>query len=161
MEAVDGEVAAVDCDYFAEAFAFGDADERGVGEIHGAVGVFAHEFADSRDVAGIEGKQKDGAAIEHFPEGLLCCGLIGEEVHGFDKGRPDGGERLAQPFQGGDALHVVLVVGVHEGDERPGIDENQDLFPRRLRSAANWRPVRSERFGFPPRTMPMRSIMAS
>lgn len=77
MEAVDGEIAAVDGEYFADAFSFGDADEGGVGEVHGAVGVFAHEFAGSGDVAGIEGKQKDGAAIEHFPKGFLRGGLVG------------------------------------------------------------------------------------
>lgn len=77
VKAVDGEIAAVDGEDLADALAFGDADERGVGEIHGAVGVFTHELAGSGDVAGIEREQKDGAALGHFPEGLLRHGLIG------------------------------------------------------------------------------------
>jgi hypothetical protein len=129
MEAVDGEVAAVDGEYFAEAFAFGDTDERGVGEVHGPVGVFTHELAGSGDVAGIEGKQKDGAALEHFPEGLLRRRLVGQEVHGFDERGPNGGERLAQGLESGNALGMVLVIRIDQGNERPGIDQNQERFP--------------------------------
>ena len=77
VEAVDGEITAVYGEYFAESLAFGDADERGVGEVHGTVGVFAHELAGSGNVARIEGKQKDGAPLEHFPEGVLRGRLIG------------------------------------------------------------------------------------
>ena len=63
VEAVDGEIAAVDSEYSAEALAFSDADERGVGEVHGTVGVFAHKLAGSGDVARIERKQKDGRCV--------------------------------------------------------------------------------------------------
>ena len=161
VEAVDGEIAAVDGEYFAEALSFGDADEGGVGEVHGAVGVFTHELAGSGDVARIEGKQKDGAALEHFPEGLLRSRLVGQKVHGFDERRPDGGERLAQGLESRNALGMVLVIRIDQGNEGPGIDENQERFPRCLRSAAKRRPVCSERLGFPPRTIPMRSIIAS
>jgi transposase len=77
VETVDGEVAAVDGEDFAEAFAFGDAKKGGVGEVHGTVGVFAHEFARSGDVARIEGKQKDSASFEHFPQRLLRHRLVG------------------------------------------------------------------------------------
>ena len=161
MKAIDGEIAAIDGEYFAQAFSLRDADERGVGEIHGPVRVFAHKFADSGNVAGIEREQEDGAALEHFPQRLLRGRLIGEEVHGFDERRPDGGERLAQRFESGNAPGVMLVIRIDEGDERPGIDENQARFPQRLRSAAKRRPVRSERFGLPPWTTPMRSVIAS
>jgi len=71
VEAVDGEIAAVDGEDFAEALALGDAEDGGVGEIHGTVGVFAHEFANPGNVAGVEGKQKDRASVEHFPERIL------------------------------------------------------------------------------------------
>lgn len=161
MEAVDGEIAAIDCEYFAKALAFGDADEGGIGEVHRTVSVLAHELSGSRDVVCIEGEQQDGAPLEHFPKGFLGGGLTGEEVHGFDERRPDGGERLAQGFQGGDAFGVVLVIGVDQGNEGPGVDENQERFPRRLSSVAKRRPVCSERLGFPPWTTPMRSIIAS
>jgi len=77
VEAVDGEIAAVDGEDLAEAFSFGDADERGIGKVHGTVGVFTHERARSGDVARIEGKEKDGASLEHFPEGLLRRRLVG------------------------------------------------------------------------------------
>jgi len=63
--------------------------------------------------------------------------------------------------ESGDAFGVVLVIGIDQGDERPGVDEDQERFPRRLRSAAKRRPVRSERLGLPPWTTPMRSIIAS
>ena len=56
MEAVDGEIAAVHGEYFAEALSFGDTDERGVGEVHRTVGVFTHELAGSGNIARIEGK---------------------------------------------------------------------------------------------------------
>jgi len=77
VEAIDGEIGAVDGEDFADAFAFGDADQSGVSEVHGAVGVFAHEFAGSGDVVGIEREKKDGGALEHFPEGFLGRGLTG------------------------------------------------------------------------------------
>lgn len=161
VEAVDGEIAAVDGEYFADTLSFGDADEGGVGEVHGTVGVFAHELADSGDVACIERKQKDGGAFEHFPEDFLRRWLTGKEVHGFDERGPYGGEGLAQGFESGNAAGMVLVIGIDQGNQRPGVDENQERFLRRLRSAAKRRPVCSERLGLPPWTTPMRSIMAS
>ena len=76
MEAVDGEIAAVDGEDFAEAFTFSDADKRGIGEVHGTVGVFTHKLAGSGAIAGIEGEQKDRASVEHFPKGFLGRRLI-------------------------------------------------------------------------------------
>jgi len=161
VEAVDGEVAAVDGKDFAEAFALGDTEKSGVGELHAAIGVFAHEFADAGKVVGVEGQQRDCAAFEHLPNGVLCGGQAGEQVHGFDERGPDGGERFAQGFQGGDAFGVVLVGGVDEGDERASVDENQRRLPLRFRSLVKRRPVCSERWGLPPRTTPRRSDIAS
>jgi hypothetical protein len=158
VEAVVGEIAAINGEYFAEAFTFGDAEEGRVAEIHGTVRVFAHQFADSGNVCGIERELEEGAALDHFPQRLLGGGLIGEQVHGFDERGPDGGKRLAQRFESGNAAGVVLVIGIDDGDERPGVDENQ---ARRLRSAAKRRPVRSERLEFPPWTTPTRSAIAA
>ena len=41
-------------------------------------GVFAHELADPGSVAGIEWKELDRASAQHFPEGLLSFGEIGQ-----------------------------------------------------------------------------------
>ena len=105
-------VEAVDGKEFAEAFTFGDAQKGGVGEVHRAVGIFAHKFADAGSVPGVERQQAQGAAFQHFPERFLSSRLIGEKVHGFGKRWPDGGHGFAKSFECGYAAGVVLVVGV-------------------------------------------------
>ena len=53
------------------------------------------------------------------------------------------------------------IVRIDNRYERPSVDENQALLRRFLSRAVKRRPVCSERFGSPPRTMPIRSRIAS
>ena len=63
VEAIDGEIASVHGENFSEAFALCNPEERGIGKIHGTIGVLAHEFADSRSVGGVERKELQGASL--------------------------------------------------------------------------------------------------
>jgi len=56
VQAVDGKVPPIDRKDFAKTFALGEAQESGVREIHRSIGVFAHQFADPRNVPGIKRK---------------------------------------------------------------------------------------------------------
>lgn len=52
MVPVDGEVAAIGGELRAYALALGDCNQRGVGDIHRAVAVLAHQRADTRHIGG-------------------------------------------------------------------------------------------------------------
>ena len=159
VEAVDGEITAIHGEDSAEAFAFCDAEEGGIDEVHGTVDILTHEFADAWSIAGVEREELQGAAFQHLPESFLGPGQFFQQVHGFGQRRPNGGHRLAKSLERRDTPGMMLVIGINEGDERPSIDEDQRRLRRRLfRSLAKRRPVCAERLGFPPWTTPMRSV---
>ena len=112
MEAVDRESAAIHSEYLAEAFPLRDAEQGCVGEVHGTVGVFLHEFADPRSIAGVKREELQGATLQHFPEGFLRSGQIGDEIHGFGERRPDSGHGLAEILERVNTLGVMLVIGI-------------------------------------------------
>ncbi len=96
MQAIDGEIAAIYGEDLADAFSFRDAQESGIREVHGTVGIFFHEFADPRNIARVQGEELQRSAIDHFPERFLGLGKIGEQVHGFCERRPDRGQGFAE-----------------------------------------------------------------
>jgi hypothetical protein len=112
MEAVDREIAAIHGENFAEAFPLRDAEQGCIGEVHGTVGVFLHKFADARSVPGVKREELQGATFQHFPECFLCCGEIGEQVHGFGQRGPHGGHRLAEILERANTPGVMLVIGI-------------------------------------------------
>jgi hypothetical protein len=94
VEAVDGEVLAVDGEDFADAFAFRDVDKGCVSQIHRPVGVFGDEFADSGNVREAERKKGDGATLNHCPDILLRLWQTRQQVHRFTENGPHGGQRF-------------------------------------------------------------------
>jgi len=105
-----------------DAFALCHSKERGISQVHGTVGVLAHEFPDSGNIPGIKRKELQGSAFQHFPKGLLSARLASQQVHSFSQWGPHCSHWLAKCFQRRDAPGMVLVVRVDQCHERPGID---------------------------------------
>src|SRR5579859_1577855 len=161
MEAIDGEIAAIHGEDLADPFSFRYPQKSSICQVHRPVGVFTHQFPHPWSVTDIQRQKLQGFTFQHFPKSLLGARLFGQKVHGFGHCRPHRAHWLAKGFQGGDAPGMVLVIGVNERDQRPGIDEDQRPLLRRLRSLVKRRPVRADPLGFPPWTTPIRSFMAS
>jgi hypothetical protein len=71
-QAIAVEVALVQSQHLAEALAFRDPDERGIGKIHGKVTILLHEVLDGRNVLLLQGKELHRARLEDF-QSALCA----------------------------------------------------------------------------------------
>lgn len=68
---VDAEVAPIDGEDSVDALAFGESNERGIGEIHWKVAILAHEMAHARAIVAIEVGDSQHFALEHLPQRVL------------------------------------------------------------------------------------------
>jgi len=99
VEAIDGEIAAIYGEDLADAFSFRDAEESGIREVHGTVGIFFHEFADPRNIARVQGPFDTTSSPAYSPlrdPTPLCCARppsIAEDRFRF-MARGNFGERL-------------------------------------------------------------------
>ena len=93
---VNGEVPPIEREDAREIFAFGDPDERRVGEIHRQVAVLLHQLAHARRIAFIERRQCQRPGFHTAPEGLLAGPRRPQQVHGFGERRPDRDQRIAE-----------------------------------------------------------------
>ena len=63
VEAVDGEIFAVNSENLANPFALGDANQRGVRQVHGTVRVLPHKLPDPGSVRAIQRKKYQASAF--------------------------------------------------------------------------------------------------
>src|SRR5439155_25097719 len=68
---VHREVPPIEREDAGEIFAFGDPDQRGVGEVHRQVAILLHQLAHARRIAFIERRQRQRPGFHTAPEGLL------------------------------------------------------------------------------------------
>src|SRR5665213_6954 len=95
VQPVYSEVFTINRKKLADAFPFRDANQGRVGQIHRAVGVLAHQLADSWNV--IQAKREDfhDTSLEHLPDIFLRLREVFEEVHGLRQHRPHRSKRFS------------------------------------------------------------------
>lgn len=131
---VHREVPPVEREDAGEIFAFGNAYQRGVGQVHWQIAVFLHQLTHAWRIAFVEGREGQALGLHATPEGFLTTPRRSQQVHGFGERRPDGDERIAERFEGGYAGGVMGIVLVENGDQRAGVNENGAHGPSRRRS---------------------------
>src|SRR5229473_1320240 len=161
MKPVHGKIPPVYRENLPNPFALRHTQDCRVSQVHRPVSVLAHQLPHPWSVTDIQRQELQGSTFQHFPKSLLCARLIRQKVHGFSHCWPYRSHWLAKSLQRRDAPGMVLVIGVDYRHQRPGIDQDQRRFLRRLRSLVNCRPVCTDPLGFPPWTTPIRSFTAS
>lgn len=101
---------------------FGHADEAGVCEAHGDVGVFVHEREHGNEFLSQIEEKLEAAAPQHFLDGWRA--FRSDQVQGFGQcgfgGEPRFGEGVYLSVEPG----MVLVVAANQGDERAAIGDD-------------------------------------
>ena len=114
----------VDGEDEAEAFAGGEVNEGGVGEIHRAVGVLRHEGVDLRQfLVGNDGHD-DRAGVEERPNGAVVMEVAPEQqMERFGEDGLGGQPRKAIFVVGFEARFVPLVAAIDERENSAGINK--------------------------------------
>lgn len=63
VKAIDRKIFAIDGEDFADAFALSGSDQSCISHVHGAIGIFAHQFTHAGNVRGIEGEKVERTSL--------------------------------------------------------------------------------------------------
>ena len=126
-KAVDAEVAMVQGEDGAQAFALSHSDQDGIREVHGMIAVLAHERSKAGDVRRGDFGNPKPSAFDELPEAILREEGEREEMGGFREDRPHGNERSPDRPERLDAAGMVGVVPIEQGNERTRVNENDGI----------------------------------
>ncbi len=161
MRPIDREIFSVEREDLCHSALLRGTDKRRIREIHREVLVLPHEVPHPGSILRAKRYERDVATIDHLPQSILSSPGSQEE-HGLGHDRPGRRERLANLFDCPEASFMVPIARANEGDEGPGVDQDQRRARSRLRSKLATRlPVLSERLRGPPTSTPIRWAMRS
>src|ERR1035437_5717406 len=161
LQAIDGEVAAVDGKDGPKAVALGDANQGRVGKVHWQIGILLHQFANPRHVLLVEREKLDCRPFDELPDRRRPAPNVAHLVHGFRQDGPHRSEALANSGEAVRAGPLGAGVGVDESNEGACVYEDHRGGRRAFSTRRTFFPTSVERSGSPPRTEPRRSLTRS
>src|SRR6266550_2660076 len=96
VNAIRLEIIMIDGEHRIEMFSTRQMDQRGVGKVHGPVGVAVHQRLEIGEVNVFDGENRDGARAKESPSGNQFTSIIAQQMEQFRQDGGGGGQRQAK-----------------------------------------------------------------